>query len=595
MPQRTRAVRPSRRLAVLLLLAGLPVRAARGEEGIPRDVLQRIKAASVFIDVDAGQLSCSGSGFVMKVNGNTALIVTNHHVIAPSATVLRATRPGLPGREVNITARNPAVTVVFGSGTRDELKARAQVVGSDAEKDLAVLKVTGVAGLPRPIDYDHPPELYETMPVYVFGFPFGSILATGKGYPAITVGKGSVSSIRKNDSDELAYVQIDGALNPGNSGGPVVDAKGRLVGVAVATIRGSSGIGLAIPAQELAKVVNGRVAGYHLAVVKRGPKSVDITVEMRLLDPLARVRSVTLHYVPRIIIARGKDVLSSVEGAAKVPLKVDGSTATGRITLPADKGRTVLLTFQVEYVDGSGGTQRTDLRAARLGGSDTVAASPRHRDDLDPARPLRRTPHATREVSAEELDQALTDLKSSDHVKRQDACELLADAEPNARRREKVLQGLKPLLRHPDESVQSSAVRAYIQWAGADGVKTYGSLLRTSDSDPVRVLAMGALARYEGGSRAARAVAECLSDHRLRQAAAAALRDIGPAAEKAVQKYLRDDDWLVRIEACRILGDIGTRSSLGYLRRAAEGVDSIIADRVTAEAQQAVQRIRARE
>jgi S1-C subfamily serine protease len=597
MPHRARlaACRLSWGLAKLLLLAVILAPAARGEEGIPREVLQRIKAASVFIDVDAGQLSCSGSGFVMNVDGNTVLIATNHHVIAPSMKVLRALRPGLPPHEVTLTARNPNVTVVFSSGTRDELKARAQVVGSDPEKDLAVLKVTGVAGLPRPIDYDHPPELYETMPVYVFGFPFGSILATGKGYPAITVGKGSVSSIRKDARDELAYVQIDGALNPGNSGGPVVDAKGRLVGVAVATIRGSSGIGLAVPAQELAKVVHGRVAGYHLAVVKRGPKSVDINVEMRLLDPLGRVRSVTFHYVPRVVVAKGKDALSSVQGAEKVALKLDGQRATGRITVPVDRGRRVSLTFQAEYVDGSGRPQRTDPRVGTFTNSDTVAAVPREHDEFQPGRPLRRGPHAQRDVSAEEVDQALTDLKSSDHVKRQDACELLADAEPSARRREKVLHGLTPLLRHPEESVQTSATRAYIQWAGADGVKTYGRLLRTSDSYPVRILAIGALAKYEGGSKAAKTVAECLPDFRLRQAAAAALREIGPAAEKAIQKYLADDDWLVRIEACHILGDIGTRSSLAALRRASEGVDGLIAERVAGAAQEAVRRIGSRE
>jgi hypothetical protein len=74
------------------------------------------------------------------------------------------------------------------------------------------------------------------MPLFAFGFPFGEALARHKGNPAITVSKGSISSLRRDDGGELAIVQIDGELNPGNSGGPVVDAQGRLVGVAVAKV-----------------------------------------------------------------------------------------------------------------------------------------------------------------------------------------------------------------------------------------------------------------------------------------------------------------------------------------------------------------------
>src|SRR5205085_9900747 len=111
-------------------------------------------------------------------------------------------------------------------------------------------KVAGVANLPHPVELSQAANLKETLPVTVFGFPFGEALAIEAGNPSITVSKGSVSSVRRNHRDEVVAVQIDGALNPGNSGGPVVDAEGRLVGIAVATIRGAN-IGLAIPAGEL--------------------------------------------------------------------------------------------------------------------------------------------------------------------------------------------------------------------------------------------------------------------------------------------------------------------------------------------------------
>src|SRR5205085_10448224 len=65
-------------------------------------------------------------------------------------------------------------------------------------------------------------------------------------------------SIRLDENDAVVYVQIDGALNPGNSGGPVVDPEGRLLGIAVASIRGSSGIGLAIPVKHLTQLLEGK-------------------------------------------------------------------------------------------------------------------------------------------------------------------------------------------------------------------------------------------------------------------------------------------------------------------------------------------------
>jgi S1-C subfamily serine protease len=244
--------------ALLILCVSNQVRA---EDTIPLETLQAIKSATAFVKVEAGSFNASGSGFLMKVDGETAYVVTNHHVIDPSVEITVPDMPRRPrppitprlrppiappssgSRTVTITVKNPNITVVFWSGTKVEKSVRAEMVASDSERDLAALRVKGVADLPKPIDFSQMPKLIETMPVYVFGFPFGNVLSTSKGNPAITVGKGAVSSIRLNDKGDLAMVQIDGALNPGNSGGPVVDAGGRLVGVAVATIKGSSGIG----------------------------------------------------------------------------------------------------------------------------------------------------------------------------------------------------------------------------------------------------------------------------------------------------------------------------------------------------------------
>src|SRR5262249_39292603 len=157
----------------------------------------------------------------------------------------------------------------------------------DPDYDLAVLRAKDVKNLPEPIKFDKAAELAETMAVYTFGFPFGKGLATGKDHPAITVSKAAISSLREDQNGELGVVQIDGSLNPGNSGGPIVNAKGELIGVAVATIRNSSGIGLAIPAARLRNMFDGRIGALHLSPVPNAPKPA-IAIEVSIIDPLSK-------------------------------------------------------------------------------------------------------------------------------------------------------------------------------------------------------------------------------------------------------------------------------------------------------------------
>ncbi len=215
---------------------------ARGDETIPPDVLAAIKKATVFVKVQVEGRSFSGSGFVVKVDDGAAYIVTNHHVIEPHLVEIvaewrsgpRSRMPTVPhgpsGRNgprtyappvrespvltprfVARTLKNAEVTVVFQSGTPQEESLRAEVLAADPEVDLAILKAVDVKNLPIPVDCNRDVELTETMPVYSFGFPFGQVLATSKGSPAITIGKASISSLRRDDAGDLALVQIDGA------------------------------------------------------------------------------------------------------------------------------------------------------------------------------------------------------------------------------------------------------------------------------------------------------------------------------------------------------------------------------------------------
>jgi S1-C subfamily serine protease/regulation of enolase protein 1 (concanavalin A-like superfamily) len=374
--------------------------AARAQEAMPVKTVATIKDATTFIrtdiDSDIDGPVMSGTGFVIRTEGTTAYIVTNAHVITPP-------------RGEKIFTTQPTTKVVFRSGTKTETKAVAEIVATAPERDLALLKVTNVANLPTPIEISSDVEPFETMTVYIFGFPFGQKLATGNGNPPVNVGRGQVSSIRRNEDERVTSVLLDGALNPGNSGGPVVDARGKLVGIARATIRGAN-IGFAIAAPELVEMLAGRIEEASLTA---GPSKngVDgITFDVPLLDPLNRVKSARLLFTRGaakfsrtkrqrpargVVDDEGNDdgkaaidtrdrespfLFGPIEGAESLVLGIDKLHASGTIPI-APIGKDVMLWYQVALVDSAGKTVHSKpgccLLAASLPTDDAAKRSPR--------------------------------------------------------------------------------------------------------------------------------------------------------------------------------------------------------------------------
>jgi hypothetical protein len=110
--------------------------------------------------------------------------------------------------------------------------------------------------LPTGLKIGDSASLFETMPVAAFGFPFGKDLAEGKSdFPTVTVNTGRISALRKVEG-KLDTIQMEGALNPGSSGGPVVNEKGEVVGVVRSGITGS-GISMAVPANLIRQFLYG--------------------------------------------------------------------------------------------------------------------------------------------------------------------------------------------------------------------------------------------------------------------------------------------------------------------------------------------------
>jgi S1-C subfamily serine protease len=193
----------------------------------------------------------TGSGFLVSSSG---YVITNHHVIQGGRhTVL------VSGQMVDVTIEVQRIEVVVpgappgrpGEGVR---RLEASVVASDADLDLAVLYVGGT-DLPY-VPLGDSGDLEPDDPLTVLGFPLGRGVALdlSTGLPVATVSRtpSIVSSMRSGDAFGTTWsdrmIELSGELHPGNSGGPVVDRDGYVVGVVHARAKAARRVGFAIPA-----------------------------------------------------------------------------------------------------------------------------------------------------------------------------------------------------------------------------------------------------------------------------------------------------------------------------------------------------------
>ena len=186
----------------------------------------------------------TGSGFVIAPSG---LVLTNAHVVKEEAT-----RRVVDGNEAEITLESKRIEVAIGPGGAAGV-LDGVVVAEDDDLDLAVLQVTA-ADLPY-VPFGDSDAVEPGRPVEVLGFPFGRQVEVGrraeKGVvPLVTVTAGSLSAAREDEGGARRYLQTDAAVQPGNSGGPMLDEEGYAVGVVRMKLsRGAtaSGAGFGIP------------------------------------------------------------------------------------------------------------------------------------------------------------------------------------------------------------------------------------------------------------------------------------------------------------------------------------------------------------
>lgn len=182
------------------------------------------KAATAFVERPDG---ASGTAFCIHPSG---LFVTNEHVVR--------------------SAEQGELTLVLDPTLKTQRVLRAKVVRTDKERDLALLRVADVRELPS-LQIGSVEGIAELMEVVAFGFPLGRALSPDRReYPAISVNAGRVTALRRKGGD-LQQLQIDVALTFGNSGGPVLDDAGKVIGVVVSGVRLAPGLNQAIPVSHL--------------------------------------------------------------------------------------------------------------------------------------------------------------------------------------------------------------------------------------------------------------------------------------------------------------------------------------------------------
>ena len=178
---------------------------------------------AVLVTVDGG----TGSGTMIDARG---YVLTNHHVVAPVLV------PGFVGPSVRGGA-HLRIQIPDARSFEATDAYEAEIVADDPELDLAVLRVVGRPGEARRSDLR-----FEAIPiadgdalptgtqVTVLGYPFG--------HRILTVLSGTVSGRREQTDGSVDWLTIDAPFNPGNSGGTVIDATCRVVGIPTQVFRG---------------------------------------------------------------------------------------------------------------------------------------------------------------------------------------------------------------------------------------------------------------------------------------------------------------------------------------------------------------------
>jgi len=324
----------------------------------------------------------SGSGFIVDADGS---ILTNNHVIEGAERIL-----------VKLS---------------DGRSLRARVVGADPDTDIALLKVDGQSNLPvAPLGDSSTLRMGEW--VCAIGNPLGY-------EHSVTVGVISYLGRKLFDSSLDDYIQTDAAINFGNSGGPLINTRGEVIGINAAISSRASNIGFAVPINGATAILpqlraRGRVSRGYIGVALR---ELDLNLQrsLHLNTPAgAVVQDVTDGSPASRAGIRPYDVIVGFEGVAvanddelihEIASRAPGTTAQLRIIRDDREFATTVKLSERPGRDGDPNGQETAAPSASplAPGRDSLLGLTVR--DLDPAAFNRlRLPQATRGVLITRVD-----------------------------------------------------------------------------------------------------------------------------------------------------------------------------------------------
>jgi len=174
----------------------------------------------VTVRTDSGQ----GTGFIINAKENSAYLVTNAHVLANS--------------QGNLASGITAIT--YTQATKD-----AEFIGFDSTLDIALLKIQGGYNA---INLGDSEKIQIGERVIAIGNPLGL---------QFSVSQGIVSAVHRQGINGLnAYIQTDTPLNPGNSGGPLLNKEGKVIGINNFKVSSGESLGFALESNYIKKAVN---------------------------------------------------------------------------------------------------------------------------------------------------------------------------------------------------------------------------------------------------------------------------------------------------------------------------------------------------
>jgi predicted Zn finger-like uncharacterized protein len=291
------------------------------------DVVNQVKNSAVMIQVTREDGGGDGSGWVAEPNG---IIITNSHVVGMK-------EPAKPPPE--------KIEVILYAGDKDkEERHTAKLLALDRDEDLAVLQIKS-KNLPDPLPIAPSAAIVEGQKLMTLGFPLGRMLKQ-----AVDAGGGQETLLKvktrptycagrfNNKDGSVKFIQLEGGVDPGNSGGAVVDTSGHVVAVVVAEMSGTN-IKFAIPSEYASLLLQGRVLRIIPGQAIKSGGGARQPLTAMIADPMRRLRKVTAEVWagPKPDPKKGEKPVRPA--AEQEPAPLPGDSAIARADLNYDPDR----------------------------------------------------------------------------------------------------------------------------------------------------------------------------------------------------------------------------------------------------------------